>query len=75
MQAPQLTDWFPASTHPIRDGWYEVEMDHGEVLMAQWAKYGGDFRWCSVRRVFGVDLRRSLPGVSRWRGMTGPSSD
>ena len=75
MQATQVTDWFPSSTLPVRDGWYEIETEQGERLMAQWTKYGGDLRWCSVRRVFGVDLRRSLPGVRRWRGMASPASD
>jgi hypothetical protein len=75
MQAPQVTDWFPAATRPVRDGWYEIETDQGELQMAQWARHGGDHRWCSVRRVFGVDLRRSLQGVRRWRGMSSPVTD
>ncbi|QSI76798.1 MULTISPECIES: hypothetical protein [Niveibacterium] len=74
MRKPRLTGWFPANTAPVRDGWYEVQTEDGEQQMAQWAVLGGDRGWWQFRRVFGIDLRRSVRGIRRWRGLARPAN-
>ena len=69
MNRPRLTSWFPVATHPARDGWYEVQTDDGEQRMARWAVLGGERGWWTFRRVFGIDLRRPVRAVARWRGL------
>ncbi|MBB4013408.1 hypothetical protein [Niveibacterium umoris] len=75
MPDAQRTAWFPAATDPAREGWYEVLTEDGEHCMARWARLNGETGWWASRRIFGIEVPRSMPDVLQWRGLVAPHTD
>lgn len=64
----QVTEWFPGSINPVRDGWYEVngEFLEGWIARRYWA---GKWMW---RGISGADEFRPAAFSKKedlWRGV------